>query len=101
MCAHRDVAPPATYICLRPWDHALSLSFRKAQPGYDPRLYEVRLEGKQRAWLFRWSDLSHLQNFVGDTAACRGLRRCEIVAEVNLTKFWSINDRSVVTLEFV
>ena len=101
MCADCDVAPPATYICLRPWDDALSLSFRKAQSGYDPRLYEVRLEGKQRAWLFRWSDLSHLQNFVGDTSACKGSRRCEVVAEVNLTELWSLNNRSVVTLEFV
>lgn len=100
LCADREPDLPTDFISLRPWDYALTLQFRKHQLGYDPRLYELILEGAQGAWMFRWSDLQHLHNFVGDTRTCLGRRHCEIVAEVNLTRLWNLTAASVVTLNF-
>jgi hypothetical protein len=100
LCADRDVVPPATDISLRPWDAALALQFRKAQQGYDPRLYPILLRRTQRAWLFRWADLASLAAFVGDTQACSHHRRCEIIAEANLTKLWSLGPGSSLEMQF-
>ena len=100
LCADRDVLPPSRFLSLRPWDAALQLQFRKQQTGYDPRLYPIVLEGSQRAWLFRWSHLTDLHNFVGDTPSCTRLRRCEVIAEVNLTNLWNLNVGSTLSLLF-
>jgi hypothetical protein len=100
LCAVCDVTPPAAFISLRPWDGELHLEGRKRQTGYDPRLYPVLLRGSQGAWLFRWSDVEHLAGFVADGPSCSRLRRCEVIAELNLTRLWDLQPGSKVTLRF-
>src|SRR5262245_51369308 len=86
LCADRSVEVPEMCIPLSPWDYALLLPARKAQPGYDPRLYLVVINGTIRAWLFRWSATAHMHHFVGDLTGCPRPRNCEVVAETNLTE---------------
>jgi hypothetical protein len=101
LCAHRDVVLPAEFARLQPWDAALSLDWRKTTPGYDPRLYFIALTNRQPAWLFRWSDDEHIQNFVGDTPGCPARRRCEVIAEVNLSALLRLDTGAEVTFHFV
>lgn len=101
LCAHREVLLPPEHIKLRPFDSALALAFRKDTPGYDPRLYFVKLERQQPAWLFRWSDRAYLPSFVGDTEGCAAARRCELVAEVRLSDLWPLDAGHEITLSFV
>lgn len=101
LCAHRDVVLPSEFISLRPWDAALRLEWQKAKPGYDPRLYFVALQNAQPAWLFRWSDDAHISHFVGDTPGCAARRRCEVIAEVQLSTLWPLDTGQVVQLRFV
>ena len=100
LCAHRDVVLPAEFARLQPWDAALTLDWRTT-PGYDPRLYFIALTNKQPAWLFRWSDDAYIQNFVGDTPACAARRRCEVIAEVNLSALWPLDSGAEVRFHFV
>jgi len=101
LCAHRDVALPAECARLQPWDTALTLDWRKATPGYDPRLYFIALTNRQPAWLFRWSDDAYIQNFVADTPGCSARRRCEVIAEVNLSALWPLDAGAEVTFHFL
>ena len=101
LCAHRDVVLPPEFIRLQPWDTALSLEWRKTTQGYDPRLYFIAMTDRTPAWLFRWSDDAHIHNFVGDTAGCTARRRCEIIAEVNLSAVWPLDSGREVTFHFV
>jgi len=94
LSADREVLPPDTFIPLRPWDHALTLREWKAQPGYDPRLYEVVLDRSIRAWLFRWSAPGSLHHFSGK-------RSCEVIAEVNLTETLGLTAESTTIMAFV
>ena len=100
LCADRDVVPPPDFISLRSFDAVLLLGWRKIQAGYDPRLYPILLRGSQRAWLFRWADVENLRDFVGDTAQCAYLRRCEVIGEINFTKEWTLTSGTKVSLAF-
>ncbi len=101
LCAHRDVICPTEFISLRPWDRALTLEWRKSQPGYDPRLYFVVLENKEPGWLFRWSDDRDMGNFVGDTPDCDARRFCELIAETHLSSLWPLDSGHTVQLRFL
>jgi hypothetical protein len=101
LCAHRDIETPPEFIRLAQWDSALALPARKATPGYDPRLYFVVLDNRYPAWLFRWCDTMHLGNFVGDTTGCRATRRCELVAETQLSSKLPAKPDGRVDLRFV
>lgn len=99
LCTDRDIVVPRTFIPLRSWDFALNLPEWKRQPGYDPRLHEIAVEGEIRAWLFRWSAPAWLEYFA-DNRHCPGRRACEIIAQVNLTKALRLTSRSRFTMVF-
>ena len=100
LCAHRDVVLPIDFVSLKSWDSALSLEWRKQTMGYDPRLYLVALNRTEPAWVFRWSDVSYLGNFVGDTPECVARRRLEVVAETNLSERLGLQEGSTTTVHF-
>ena len=101
LCTDRDVIVPDRFISLRPWDYALNLPEWKRQPGYDPRLHEITVEGAIRAWLFRWSAPASLEYFVGNRGGCLRRQACEIIAEVNLTDTLRLTTRSTFTMAFI
>jgi CTP-dependent riboflavin kinase len=74
---------------------------RQAQVGFQPRLYPVKLNRIQDAWLFRWSAPEALTTFVGEADHCSPERRCEIIAEVHLRSYLQLEDGSELVLEFV
>ena len=100
LCAHRDVVLPSEFIRLKAWDSVLDLTWRKDIPGYDPGLYFAALNGRQPAWVFRWSDDAYLESFVGDTERCSARRRCEVVAETHLSSLWPLDTGETVLLQF-
>jgi hypothetical protein len=99
LCTDRDVVVPETFIPLRPWDSALNLPEWKRQPGYDPRLHEIIVEGAIRAWLFRWSAPASLEYFAANRP-CQRRRACEIIAQINLTKAMRLTSSSRFTMMF-
>jgi len=101
LCAEQDLKLPLEYLSLRPWDDALALPQRKATPGYDPRLYFVVLNHREPAWLFRWSAPDARTNFVGNTPSCVAHRRCELIAETDLSHLWQAGSDPEIWLRFV
>jgi len=76
-------------------------AWRATQPGFDPRLYRVTLNGQVEAWLYRWSAEADLRTFVGDTTLCSAECHCEIVAQSNLRALLALKDGDVLDLEIL
>ena len=95
LCSKVEVALPDSFEALDP-------ALISAQgPTLAPRLYEVRLNGTQRAWLYRWSAPEHLENWVGVADECPSRCRLEIVAEVHLETTLKLKTGDAVSVEFV
>lgn len=102
LCADQHVQLPSSFIALGIYARFLpdEVAFRRGQPGFDPRLYPVVLNGRHKAWLFRWSDEAYRTCFVGDSERCLSSRACEIVASSKLRVALGLVDGSRVRLSF-
>lgn len=97
VCADRDVQLPETYISLLQYAPE---RIRPNQPEFDPRLYAALLNGTVQVWVFRWSDLQHLDRFARDADGCPRRRRCELVAQIRLRETLALQEGDNVTLRF-
>lgn len=100
LCAGRDVTLPNWCYSLQSHSHLMPLAARRNTPGYDPRLYDVMINGTEPGWVFRWSGQSALRSFVGD-GECRAEARLEVVAKRNLRDALNLSTGSPVNIQFV
>ena len=84
LCANRAIELPENRISLAEFERLHSADFRRHQPGYSPRLYEVLLDDSVQAWVFRWSDDDPGLGFVENLPTCAATHLLEVIAPLSI-----------------
>ncbi len=100
LCAEDPIQVPAQFHSLKDYGHLVTPEWRQLQNGFSPRFYDVLLNEREPAWLYRWSASEFLSCFVGHANDCPPEHRAEIVASKQLTEALELSPGDTVALTF-
>lgn len=99
-CAHTFVSFPNTFISLANYSHLAGPPYRRAQAGFDPRVFPGVVNDTVPVWAFRWSADDVRLGFLGSTPSCQAKQYLELLSCVSFRGDLGLADDDQFTFAF-